>query len=148
MLAIFVLAGVWFNRERIALSIKSVYASVPPKAAQTPPPSKRPHTTVFGDAPWALSALPECFVQQSKTTGPKNFVLAHIPAGMTMLSPGQRAVFADCTLQVKGDTILVTRGADRLRIPPVSRLYRLGSTLALLRGGNGGLELRVYTASH
>ena len=147
VLAVFVVVGTWFNREKIALEIKSVYASVPPKVSQTAPPSKRHTTTVFGDAPWAMSALPECFQQQSKTTGPYGYVMAHLPPGMTMLRSGETATFGDCALQVKGDTVLVTRGSDRLRIPPVARLYRNGSTVALVRSGNGGLELRVYAAS-
>jgi hypothetical protein len=144
VLAIFIAVAGWSNREKIALKIKSVYASVPPKASQTLPPSKRGHSNVFGDAPWAMSALPECFTQESKTTGPKAYVLAHLPAGAVMMRPGDSASFADCTLQVSGNTILVTRGTDRLRIPPIARLYRTGTGLALLRGGSGGLELRVY----
>lgn len=137
----------WTNREKIALKIKSVYASVPPKASQTLAPSQRGHSNVYGDAPWAMSALPECFTQVSKTSGPRAYVLAHLPAGATMMRPGESVSLSDCTLQVSGDTILVTRGADRLRIPPIARLYRAGTSLALLRGGGGGLELRVYETS-
>ncbi|HET7812760.1 MAG TPA: hypothetical protein VFL13_00145 [Candidatus Baltobacteraceae bacterium] len=144
MLTIFIAVAGWTNREKIALKIKSVYASVPPKASQALPPGKRGHSNVAGDAPWAMSALPECFTQESKTSGPSAYVLAHLPAGAAMMRPGETASFGDCSLQVSGDAILVTRGSDRLRIPPIARLYRAGTTLALLRGGGGGLELRIY----
>jgi len=41
VLAAFVVVGVYWNREQLGIRIKSVFVKVPPKAAQTPPPSKR-----------------------------------------------------------------------------------------------------------
>lgn len=141
-----IVAG-YANRERLRLKVASVYASVPPKAAQTPPPSKRRAVAFTGDAPWALSALPECFVQQSKSTSRTlDYVLAHLPKDVRMVRPPQTLQYADCTLRVVGETIYVDRGSDRLRIPPPARLYVGGRHLALLRGSEGGYELRVYEA--
>jgi hypothetical protein len=117
---------------------------VPPKAAQAPPPSKRVAAAFVGDAPWALSALPECFTQQSKSNGPLKYVLAQLPTGAAMLRPGSVVDVADCRVAVTADTVLVTRGSDRLRVPPISRLYRAPGSLALLRGADDGFELRVY----
>jgi hypothetical protein len=143
VIGVAIVAG-YANRDRIRLKIASVTASVPPKAAQTPPPSARRSTAFHGDAPWALSALPECFAQVSKTTGPPRYVLAHLPKGATMVRPPQDLTFADCKLHVAGETIYVQRGVDRLRVPPPARLYVSDGEVALLRGGAGGYELRVY----
>jgi len=138
-----IVAG-YANRDRIRLKIASVYASVPPKAAQTPPASKRESTAFRGDAPWAFSALPECFEQLSKTTGPPSYVLARLPKGATMVRPPADLTYADCKIRVIGDAIDIDRGADRLRVPPPSRLFVSGNEIALLRGGAGSYELRIY----
>lgn len=113
---------------------------------------KRGNGAFAGDAPWALSALPECFVQESRTTGPLRFVMAHLPKGATLVLPGRTLTAADCSVFVKGNEVWVWRGKDRLRVPPPSQLYasgRLsaGGTLALLQGGGRGYDLRVYSAA-
>ncbi len=136
------------NRDRLRLKIASVYATVPPKPVQKPPLSARKAGSFSGDAPWALSALPECFTQLSKTTGPLSYVLAHLPSGGHMvLSAQARALrYADCVLRVRGEAVYVQRGVDRMRIPPPARVYvnGAGTKIALLRGLEGGYELRVY----
>lgn len=144
VLAAFVIVGVYVNREQIAIKIKSVYQKVPPKAAQTPAPSKREAPAFVGEAPWALSALPECFTQTEKVTGPPKYVLARLPKGVTMLRPGATIDVADCHVTVEGDTVLVTRGPDRMRIPAIARLYEGPGSLVLLRGADNGFEMRVY----
>lgn len=98
----------------------------------------------MGDAPWALSALPECFAPISKTTGPARYVLAQLPSGLVMARPGVTLYYADCRVRVGDGVAYVDRGTDHLRIPPVSRIYYAPGRLALLRGGAGGLDLRVY----
>jgi hypothetical protein len=138
-----VVAG-YVNREKLAIKIKSVFVPVPPKPAQAGAEG-RSAGSFRGDAPWALSALPECFDQTSKSTAPAlGYVLQHLPAGASMVRPPATLRYADCTLHVTGDQVLVDRGSDRLRIPPQSRIYTAPGTLALLRGSNGGYELRVY----
>lgn len=134
----------YWNREQLAIRIKSVFVRVPPKAAQTQPPSKREAGAFIADAGWALSVLPECFTQTSKSTGPLKYVLANLPAGSSMLRPGTTVNSADCTVSVTGDTVVVTRGSDKLRVPPIARLYQSPNRLALLRGADNGFELRVY----
>ena len=121
-----------------------MYAPAPPKASQTEPPAKRPHSNVTGDAPWALSALPECFAPESKTTGPASFVMAHLPRGLTQARSGDVFHYADCVVRVQGQTVLVDRGSDHLRVPPPADLYYGDNVLALLRGVPGGYDLRVY----
>lgn len=128
----------------LALKIKSVYAPVPPKVSQTVPPAKRTHSNVTGDAPWALSALPECFVPQSKTTGRPKYVLAHLPPGLTQARSGDVFHYGDCLVRVQGQSLLVDRGGDHLRVPPPADLYYGKNMIALLRGVPGGYDLRVY----
>lgn len=144
--AVAAVAG-YANRDRLRLKIASVYASVPPKAAQPAPRWARTAGAFTGDAPWALSALPECFEQLSKATSRQlAYVQARLPHDLTMIRPPQSLHFADCALQVRGDEVLVRRGSDRMRIPPSVRLYVNASQtrLALLRRGPNGYELRVY----
>jgi len=145
VVAAFVIVGVYWHRQDLAIRIKSVFVRVPPKAAQTPPPSKRADAGAFvADAGWALSVLPECFSQKSKSTGPLKYVLANLPSGAHMLRPGATVDSADCHVTVSAATVVVTRGSDRLRVPPVARLYEGPGTVALLRGADDGFELRVY----
>jgi hypothetical protein len=145
VLAAFVVVGVYWNREQLAIRIKSVFVPVPPKAAQTPPASKRASGAFVANAEWALSALPECFTQTEKVTGPPKYVLAQLPQGASMLRPGAVIDAADCHLTVTRESVVVTRGSDRLSVPPIARLYQVpGGSLALLRGAPGGYELRVY----
>jgi hypothetical protein len=138
-----VVAG-WVNRDLIRIKIASVYARVPPKAERAVPMSGGSTDALRGDAPWALSALPECLIQVSETTGPPSYVMPHLPAGSRAIAPPATLRYGDCTIFVTGDEAYVTRGADRLRIPPRVRLYRTATRLALLRIEGGGMDLRVY----
>ncbi len=149
MLSAAIAVAAYANRDVLAIKIKSVYVRVAPKAS-IPQRTRAPNRGAFsGDAPWALSALPECFTQASKTTSPQlQPVLQHLPKGATMVRPPADLRYADCTLLVRGDVIYVRRGGDRMRVPPAARLYVSGNGLALLRSLEGGYELRVYrTAS-
>lgn len=144
MLAFAIVAG-YANREQLAIKIKSVFVPVTPKPAQNEAEAARKHGAFRGDAPWALSALPECFDQTSKSTSPTlPFIIAHLPNGSAMVRPPATLRYSDCTLRVTGDAVLVDRGGDHMRIPPQSRLYTAPGKIALLRGSNGGYELRVY----
>jgi hypothetical protein len=144
VLAFAIIAG-YVNREQLAIKIKSVFVPVTPKPAQNEAEGERKHISFTGDAPWALSALPECFDQTSKSTSPTlPFIVAHLPAGATMVRPPATLQYGDCTLRVIGDQVLVDRGRDRMRIPPQARIYTAPGKIALLRGSTGGYELRVY----
>ena len=120
-------------------------------ASGTPGPPQRERersaTTgdMDGDAPWALSALPECFRQLSSASGTRAFVRGKMPPGVRIVPNGTMIVSADCTLAVRGDEVRVVRGADRLRVPPVARLYAVpGGRLVLYRRSGTREELRVY----
>lgn len=110
------------------------------KATASPPPAEN----VTGNAPWALSALPDCFAQTSETTGSAAYVAAHVPSGAQLVAAGTHLTFGPCTISVGRDELLVTRGSDRLRVPPQARLYMIGETLALLRTSGSITTLRIY----
>lgn len=65
-----------------------------------------------------------------------------------MLAPPepQDLYYSDCVLHVRGETVYVQRGQDRMRIPPPARVYvnYQDQKIAILRGADGGYELRVY----
>jgi hypothetical protein len=134
----------WMNRDLIRIKIASVYASAPPKPVASTPLGGAGSVPLQGDAPWALSALPECLVQVSETTGSADYTVAHLPAGSVPVQPPAALRYGDCTISLTGDEAFVSRGADRFRIPPKVRFYRTAQTLALLRIEGGGTELRVY----
>jgi len=144
VLAIAIVVAGWMNRDLIRIKIASVYAPAPPKPLPSEGPGRGTPVPLSGDAPWALSALPECLVQISETTGPPDYVLPHLPPGSQPVHPPRTLRYGDCTIFVTGDEATVSRGADRFRIPPKIRFYRTSATLALLRVEGGGMDLRVY----
>jgi hypothetical protein len=139
----------WSFRDRLRIQVGEGSGSGPPKPQASS--TARPQSGLGGDAPWALAALPECFDQLTTDTGPRAFLLSHLPAGSVAVVPPARLQYADCTILVHGDEATVTRGNDRLRIPPPARFYRSPKTLSLLRSTMGGGELRIYqpvTSNH
>ncbi len=152
VLAIAVLATAWSNRDRIR---ERVARSAPPHhfAASTTPHSgfesedRAGNAPMRGDAPWALSALPECLIQQSISTGSLGYVRSKMPADATTVLSGTILHYGPCTIFVRDGEALVSRGPDRLRIPPHVTLYRAGNRLALLRENGATGELRIYTTS-
>ncbi len=144
VLTVAVVVAGWMNRDLIRIKIASVYAPAPPKPAPSGSTGTGSKAGLRGDAPWALSALPECLIQMSESTGPQAYTLAHVPAGSVPVPAPATLRYGDCTISVTGDEALVSRGVDRFRIPPKVRFYRTARTLTLLRVEGGGSELRVY----
>lgn len=134
----------WVNRDLIRIKIASVYVRVPPKPAAKSPHSQQTPNAFQGDAPWALSALPECLTQTSESNGTQAYVRTHLPAGAQRVVPPATLVYGDCSIRIVGDEAYVRRGTDRLRIPPRAVFYRAEGTLALIRETPQGAELRVY----
>jgi hypothetical protein len=139
-----VVVAAWVNRDLIRIKIASVYARVPAKPGAATGAKAAPDGALRGDAPWALSALPECLTQTSESNGPSAYVRTRLPAAATEIVPPATLVYGDCTIRVVGEEAYVLRGSDRLRIPPRVRFYRADGLLALLRETSAGAELRVY----
>jgi hypothetical protein len=123
-------------------------ASLPAHGTPSPPRHEAASTfapgPVTGNAPWALSALPECFRQESEAHGSAAFVTGQLPASARRLEPGTVLAVADCRLLVGRATLTVERGRERLVVPPDTRAYALGDGLAVLRRAAARSELRVY----
>lgn len=146
--AIVAIAG-WINRDAIRIRIASVYASAPPKAQPSVRLGAGVQRGLRGDAPWALSAFPECATQTSETTGSLRYVLAHLPAGASEVAPPATLAAGDCTIALAAGAAYVRRGTDRYRIPPRVRLFRAPGEIAVLRSDpGGGNDLRVYELVH
>ncbi|MGB6519172.1 MAG: hypothetical protein WBE79_11795, partial [Candidatus Cybelea sp.] len=64
----------WVNRDLIRIKIASVYARVPAKAGAAAARGQAAIPALTGDAPWALSALPECLTQLSEWNGSLAYV--------------------------------------------------------------------------
>jgi len=137
-----VVAG-WVNRDLIRIKIASVYARVhsKPGVAGMVQGAVAP---LHGDAPWALSALPECLIQTSEANGTRAYVRAHLPARVVPIAPPATLTYGDCRIIIAGDEASVRRGQDDLRIPPRVQFYRGEGVLALIRETAAGDELRVY----
>jgi hypothetical protein len=144
VLTVVVFATAWENRELIRIRIASTSVPMSPKPADPYGVTGRANVPVRGDAPWALSALPECLEPTSVTTGPLAYVLAHLPPGATPVVPPATLSYGDCTILLSGDEAYVRRGNDRFHIPAHVRFYRGPALLAVLRLRGNDNELRVY----
>lgn len=97
-----------------------------------------------GQGPWVLSALPRCFDEQSRVTGPYAELAAKLPAAADRIAPGTTLKVGECTLEVRARDIWVDRAGDRLRVPPEAMLYRVGDRLILAVHTGRQLEIRRY----
>jgi hypothetical protein len=141
------LVGTVVQWRKTAFEVASVRSSGTPSASRPQAQTTYPPRGVTGRAPWALSALPECFVQDSEARGTAPFVRAQLPPEAQLVPSGSRLVSADCTLRVGARSATVERGTERLVIPPQAAFFIVGRRLALLRRDAAGAELRIYHRS-
>jgi len=106
---------------------------------------------LVGDAPWALSALPECFRQTFEESGSHAHPRIRAQDAPDIGSPTVwhrivRATLttADCRLRVAIDSAVVVRADTRLSIPPRTHVYVAGKSLVLDRFFDGGETIRAY----
>ncbi|MHB8145651.1 MAG: hypothetical protein ACYDGM_00115 [Vulcanimicrobiaceae bacterium] len=147
VLAVAVIATAYSARELIRIRIASVNVTMSPKAGEAIPTSPAKAPPFIGDAPWALSALPECLIQTQRSRGSIGYVRSRLPAGARRIVPPAQLRYGDCTIFVSGDEAYVRRGHDRFRIPPDASFYRVGNRLALLRIVGRSADLRIYQRS-
>ncbi len=133
------------ERHRAELRVASVQVTVPPKVTDQARdgaghgPSR---FTATGD--WIMSALPSCFVQRERRSGPLPFVRAAVPSGALRIAAGTRFVRGACRVLVRADDVIVERGADRMRVSPPAELYRSGAALILVRPAIRGAGARIF----
>lgn len=145
VLGVAILIAAWANRDLIRLKIASVYARVPAKPGASHAPADASSASLRGDAPWALSALPECLREQSSSQGTPHYVRAHMPPHATPIVPPKNLRYGDCTIAIRGWEAVVRRGSDVFRIPPMVRFFNSARGLVVLRIARGSGDLRVYT---
>ena len=114
--------------------------TVETRVAETPAPN-RPFT---GQGPWVLSALPGCFDEQSRVSGPYAAVAAKLPPAADRIAAGTTLRLGPCTVLVRARDIWVDRGPDRLRVPPDAALYKVEGRLVLTVRTGTQLEIRRY----
>lgn len=148
VLVIAVIATAWVGRELIRIKIASVAVRAPAKPAPANGPLAANARPFIGDAPWALSALPECLIQSQESRGTLAYVQAHLPTNAQRILAPATLHYADCTILLVGNEAKVRRGPDRFRIPPIARFYTIGNRLALLRIVGKTAELRIYVRSN
>jgi len=84
-------------------------------------PSRAPEP-MTGVAPWAMSAVPDCFEQTALVRGTRTYVDARLPSGFIAIPDGAVVRSGDCTVR-RVDTALDVRRGDglRLEVPAVLR---------------------------
>ena len=133
------------SRDLRIASVQSTASPSPPRAQAV---ASRAPLVPSGDAPWALSAVPECFRQRREVHGPPAFVRAAIPPSAKPLPAGTAVRAGDCTVTVGADVVDVRRAGETLRVPPRATLYALADDgYALLFEDRRGTTLRVYERS-
>jgi len=136
------------HRSALPLRIRAVQASGSPSPPRRETPSTSRTEDFIGDAPWALSALPECLVQQTVWAGEAEGVLrSHLPREAQAVSIGTVLRYNDCRITVRARDAFVVRGRDYLHIPPRTQFFVLDHRLFLLRVGRHA-ELRAYDAAN
>lgn len=145
VLSIVVFATAWNSRDFIKVMIAPTTLPAPPKAQASDVLTARTDVPLRGDAPWALSALPDCLHEATVSRGTLAYVHSKMPSGASEVAGGTVLHYGPCTIFFTGDEAIVTRGEDRLRIPPHLKLYQAGHSLVLLRTTGPTGELRTYT---
>jgi hypothetical protein len=107
-------------------------------------PAKLVPQAVTGEAPWALSVVPECFHQVVSFAGSAAYARAHIPPQANPVAPGARLAVADCTLEVRDRSAELRRGDTRLVVPAPARFYVAGRRLVLDQRAGRREEVRLY----
>lgn len=120
----------------------SARASGTPSAPRAQGDEKAPEAAVRGDAPWALSALPDCARQDAERRGPVAFVERAIPPDAREVRGHLHA--GACSIDVTANGIRVVRGADLMRIPPPVRLLESKGRYFLFEKSGKNAVLRVY----
>jgi len=144
VLSIAVFATAWNNRDLIRIRIAPTSVPAPPKPDDAGAVHGHSDEPLSGDAPWALSALPDCASEVRSAHGPIAYVRAKLPNDAQPIAAGTVLTLGACTIFVNDGEIRVDRGTDRLRIPPRSTFYRTGVGFALLRQSGKFADLRVY----
>lgn len=137
-----------FAHPGLALRMASVQSTGTPSAARRQGPDDFAPPPVSGSAPWALSALPECFKQLRAAHGSEAYVRGFVPANAREVVEDVDVAVADCRLSIYAGAAEVERGDERLFVPPEATFFVTpDGALVLLRRSPQYSELRVYESA-
>ncbi len=91
-----------------------------------------------------LSALPACFDERSRLRGPATELRPKIPPESDRIVAPAALDVGPCAVRVEPHEVWVTRGPDRLRVPPDAALYRVAGRLILVVHSGSTVEIRRY----
>jgi hypothetical protein len=112
-----------------------------PDAAAGTPPSQ---AAFIGSGSWTMSSLPSCFQERERLRGTVAQLRAKFPPTSQRVRPPGVVMSGDCVVAVRDHELLITRGADQLRVPSEAYLYREGSRLTLVYIHGTRAEIRRY----
>lgn len=136
------------HRSTPPLEIRAVLASGSPSPPRMENPSNFHAGNFTGDAPWALSALPDCLVQETVWRGGGEAGLRRrVPPAAQRVNSGTVLHYHDCTITVRARDASVVRGSDRFHIPPRTQFFVTSHQLFMLRVGKHA-ELRAYETAN
>ncbi len=128
------------------LKIAGKVSGTPTPTAQRPDVESTPpvQAAFLGSGSWAMSSLPSCFRERERISGTVAQLRPRFPPTSERVRPPGVVLAGDCTVVVGDHELLITRGADRLRVPPQADLYRnrAGLTLVYVHGKHA--EIRRY----
>ncbi len=126
------------------LRISAQATGTPTVESPTRPGARSTPDTFSAEGPWVLSALPGCFDEQSRVRGPAAELAAKVPPSAERIAAGTMVKSGACTVTVRAHDLIVSRGGDRLRVPPDAALYREGRQLTLVVRSGSTIEIRRY----
>ncbi len=111
-----------------------------PDAARTSPPA----AGFVGTGSWAMSSLPSCFRESESVRGSVAALGSQFPPAAERVRPSSVLTAGDCRVVVREHELWISRGADRLLVPPEARLYRDAGRLTLVYTHGTRAEIRRY----
>jgi hypothetical protein len=129
----------------------AIHVSATPLGTPTPTvgsnpssgPVPRPRQTFTASAPWALSALTDCFTETDRVSGPFAKLRPLVPPDRERVPPGTQFARGPCRVEVHPESVIVVRGSDRMRVPH-GRLYRRGDRLIVVSTDGPSADIRTY----
>ncbi len=145
VVAVVVAMTAWSFRDRITMHVRPTTGPTDLHGGVAGD-TRGPRPPFRGSGPWALSAVPNCLLQESESHGSIAYVRSRMPAGAKEVEPGELLHYGPCTIFVADGEVVVVRGQDRLAVPPHATLYRADGLLVLLRTSGESADLRTYTS--
>jgi hypothetical protein len=134
------------RRASVAIHVSATPSGTPTPTVESVPasgPVPQPRQTFTASAPWALSALTDCFTESDRTSGPLAKVRPLFPPDRERLLPGTQFERGPCRVEVHPDSVIVVRGTDRMRVPH-GKLYRTGDHLIVVSTDGPTADMRTY----